>query len=159
MINKMFEENETEGGMTMINKMSLALMNKAEDLEDLHGQWFHLPDWHPAHRYAGTLTIEDHSLVFQGRDVKARRSFAETIPLDKVTSISLSLDKRFEGDSDLLFGAPGLKPLRVSYQSNGGRQTAYILTNFSRGNGKSDDNQDWYETLKRYVNGKEEIIA
>lgn len=163
MINKMLRENETKGGITMINKISLALMTKKEDLEDLHAQWLHIPGWlktdnsivHSAHRYAGTLTIEDHSLVFQGRDTKERRGFGETIPLNKITSISLGFDKRFKGDFDLLFDAQGAKPLRIRYQSNGGRQTAYILTNFSRANRKVSDNQDWYETLTKYVNGKE----
>ena len=150
---------KTKGGMAMINKMSLALMSKKEDLEDLHSRWFHLPDWCPTHHYTGTLTIEDHSLVFHGRDTKEKRSFAETIPLSEITNIPLGLDKRFKGDANLLLDMQGVKPLRICYQSNGGRQTAYILTNFSRANGRSDDNRDWYKTLKKYVNGKEEIIA
>lgn len=159
MINKMLKENERKGGITMINKISLALMNKKEDLEGLHSQSFHLPDWRPSHRYDGTLTIEDHSLVFHGRDTKEKRSFAEIIPLNKITSISLGLDECSKGDSNLLLGTQEVKPLRIFYQSNGGSQSAYILTNFTRGNARSDDNQDWYETLRKYVNRKEEIIA
>jgi hypothetical protein len=101
------------------------------------------------------LTIEDHSLVFRGRDTKERKGFAEIIPLSKIAGISLGSDKRFKGDFDLLFGTQEVNPLRIHYRSNGRRQTAYILTNFSRANHKVSDNQDWYETLKKYVNGKE----
>jgi len=145
----------------MIDRISPALMIKKEDLEHLRAEWLRVPEWirahativRPAHRYEGFLTLEDHSLVFQGRDVKEKRGFEEVIPLDRITGVSLNLDRHFRGSPDWFFGLLNLKPLIIHYQTDDGRQTAYLFAHFNRQNGRAAGNQEWYETLKGYIGG------
>lgn len=150
-----------ERRLTMIDRISPALMIKSEDLEHLRAEWLRVPEWikahtstvRPAHRYEGAVTIEDHSLVFQGRDVKERRGFKEVIPLDKIGGVSLGLDRHFRGSPDCSFSLLKLKPLIIHYQTDDGKQTAYLFTDFNRQNGRVAGNQDWYEALKGYIEG------
>ena len=145
----------------MIGRISPALMIKRDDLEHLRAEWVHVPEWlrahativQPVHRYEGSLTLEDRSLVFEGRDMKERNGFKEVIALDKITGISLGLGKHFRESPDCSFGLLNLKPLTIYYQTDDGRQTAYLFTDFSRQNGRAAGNQDWYETLKGYIEG------
>jgi len=145
----------------MIDRISPALMIKREDLEHLHAEWLHVPEWvrahativRPVHRYEGALTMQDGSLVFEGRDVKETKGFKEVIALDKITGISLGLDRHFRGSPDCSFGLLKLKPLTIHYRTDDGRQTAYLFTDFNRQNGRAAGNQDWYETLKGYMEG------
>jgi len=145
----------------MIDKISPALMIKRDDLEHLRAEWLHVPEWlrahasivRPVHRYEGALTMEDRMLVFQGRDVKEGRGFKEVIGLDRITRISLGLDKYFGGSLDCSFGLLKLKPLTIHYETDDGRQTAYLFTDFNRQNGGAAGNQDWYETLRGYMEG------
>jgi len=145
----------------MIDRISPALMIKTEDLEHLRSEWLDMPEWvrahativRPAHRYEGALTMEDGSLVFEGRDVKETKGFKEIIALDQITGISLGLDRHLRESPDCSFGLLKLMPLIIHYQTDDGRQTAYLFTDFNRQNGRAAGNQDWYETLKAYMEG------
>jgi hypothetical protein len=137
-------------GTAPIEKISPALMIKGEDLDDLHEEWLRVPEWvrahasitQPAHRYEGALTIEDHCLVFQGRDRKERTGFKEMISLDSITKISLGLRS-----SRLL----KLKPLIINYHTDDGGQIAYMFIDFDRQSGIANGNQDWFEVLRPHV--------
>jgi hypothetical protein len=132
-------------------------MIKKDDIEQLLSEWSNVPQWvrahlstkYPLHRYEGDLTIEGHCLVFRGRDIKEGKDFEEVIPLDRVIEVFLGLDERLKGSIDPSFGNGGPVPLVVSYQSEGGEQTAYFNIYFNHYpihivNG----NRKWYETLK-----------
>ncbi len=146
-------------GTTTIDKISPALMIKREDLDDLYTEWLRVPEWirahasitRPVHRYEGVLTLEDHCLVFQGRDIKERNGFKEVIPLDSITKISLG----FNSSSRLV----KLQPIIIHYQTDDGVQIAYLYSDFNRETGIAYGNQDWYEILKGYVDSRGAVHA
>ena len=145
----------------MIDRISPALMIKREDLEHVRAEWLRVPQWlrahaqfqRPVHRYEGVLTMEGHSLVFEGRDVKEAKGFREVIPLNQIVGISLGLDRHIRESPDWSFGLLNLKPLIIHYRTDDGRQTAYLFTDSVRRKSRGGGNQDWYETLKESVEG------
>ena len=141
----------------MANKVSPALMIKAEDIEALLSEWLSVPEWvkahvstrFPPHRYRGELALEERGLVFQGTDLREGKAYQEMIPFSKIREVSLEFDETLKQSLERSFGIIGPVPLTVVYERNDREQTAYFNTNFNRYPTPSNyPNQEWYYLLK-----------
>ncbi|MFH0941779.1 MAG: hypothetical protein V1823_01980 [Chloroflexota bacterium] len=139
------------------NKVSPALMIKAEDIERLLSEWQSVSAWvkaHvftrlPPHRYRGELALEERGLVFRGTDVSEDKEYQELIPFSKIKEISLEFDGALRQSFDRAFGSGGPVPLTIVYERNDRPQTAYFNTDFNRyPTPRNYPNQEWYDLLK-----------
>ena len=140
----------------METRLSPALMSEEDDLERLRArrsgtQWWarlHGSPQAPVHRYAGILTIRDHSLVFRGMDLRERKDFEEEIPLGEISDVSLGLDNLHDIGQDRSFASGEPEPLVVRHRHNGRTETNYFVTNFPGLSRRLDGNRYWYERLR-----------
>ena len=136
--------------------LSPALMSEEDDLERLRARRSGTQWWArlqgspraPVHRYAGILTIRDHSLVFRGMDLRERKDFEERIPLGEIHDVSLGLDALHDGEHNRSFTSGEPEPLVVRYRQNGRLETNYFVTNFPGLSRRLDGNRYWYERLR-----------
>jgi hypothetical protein len=135
--------------MTMIAQ-SPALWIFEDDVLNRSGRdWMsaHISLGKPLHRYEGTITITENSLLLQGFDNRQKVEISFEILKGQMEQLYHGFDKSFTALETRSLGTSWY-PLRITFQNGGESKNVYLIINYRFG---KTDNLEYFEFLKQWV--------
>lgn len=129
---------------------SPALWIFEEDILNRSGlEWLsaHISFGKPLHRYEGTITINENSLLLEGFDNRQKVEVSFEIFKGQMVQLYHGFDKSFTALETRNLGLSWY-PLRITFQTDSGNKNVYLIINhrFDR-----TDNLEYFEFLKQWV--------